>query len=678
MPGDLLDAFARLMDIFLPGDVKKFEALSFDLRVDDPSILEAIIQGGLVCRSDPLAAKNAFYLLNRIVSFSKISSNDQLFGVPLRVWEQFVICYATVQESQVHLLLPLLPVLKSILVKQELPMAWWRVLFVKGLGNDSIPCRRVLLHAVLSVDARECAALCCPDGLDFCLDDLLRWGVDPNSGFLVTPQVLTSDDDRVVDLGEMVAVFFANLIEAYSRMSPGHGRAIVKELLAAIEEILRVPVGLIFVLKAFKQTSTSFPALDNTSLDSLARLAVLPSLHNQRARLLVKWQLCELLMAFADASAISFDQLCGTLNELVLESIQLRTLGEDSENFAKLATWMNSCFGAEYLREGVLIAFQQFFAPPPPLSSPLDDVRALKEKAQILATMCVFSLGSPDGRFVSFSRVIFEQLALVSMMTEEGDGTGAIPAFVMFLALNESVQAVLKGRNDLITQLGSTKKIFEWLSFLDDCLFGVKQTDLTACQVLLEAFSLLINRASDNDERQLMQLLDMLSFRLVSFIDDKSLKQKRDHEGDGEGAGYVDVGFTGLLTVFAAMTALSATLHKLADLGHVRESLLSGPMIQRLIRFKLERPGGLNEAQWDIWPTFVTLFTAAKWKCIEAMAVTMRPVQNDELSLLAILASCIQALEVSKYGGTLAILKCTGTLINLILKESSDGNSSTI
>jgi hypothetical protein len=547
------------------------------------------------------------------------------------------------------------------------------------------------MQTVLSIDARCCPALCCPDGLDFCLDDLLRWGVDANSSFLIITTTHALLPESVFDMGEAVTCFFANLIEAYAKISPGHGRAFVTELLSAIEAVLKAPAGLIYVLKAFKQVSCAFPALDNSALSCLCRVSNLASLHNQRARLLVKWQLAEVLMRFADASKISFDQLCGTVNELVLESITLRTLGEGSESFAQMAGWLDACFGADYLRESVLIGLQQFFA------SPLEDVRALKERAQVLATICIFSLGSADGRFVSFSRVIFEQLALISV--SDGEGVpGSIPAFVMFLALNESVGAVLRGRNDLISQLGSSNKIFEWLNFLDDRLFSRKQTDLTACQVLLEAFALIINRAADNDQGQLMQFLDMLSFRLVSFIDEQAVKQQKKPRDFDEAAGDeesgIGVGFTGLLRVFAGLTALSSALHKLSELGHVRTSLLKSEMVQRTIRFKLERPAGLNEAQWDIWPSFVTLFTAAKWKCVEAMALTMRPDQrealteatmqtdasamqpksteddDDHLSLLAILASCIQALEVSKYGGTLAILRCTGTLIKLQLKSS--------
>ena len=270
MPGDLLDALARLMDIFLPKDIASFEALSFDLRRDDPSVLEAILQGGLVNRRDPLASKNAFYILNRLVSFSKMAGGGEvhLFGSSLTAWEQFIVCYAAVQESQVHLVQPLLPVLRTILMSSSAgAFGWWRVLICKGLGNDSIPIRRLILQTVLSLDAREVPALCCPDGLDFCLDDLLRLGVDPNSSFFVSPQ------PGSVDLGEGLTGFFSRLIEAYARISQGHGRAMVNELLAAVEETLRVPVGLIYVLKAFLGSAEShsahlkaFPALGNASL----------------------------------------------------------------------------------------------------------------------------------------------------------------------------------------------------------------------------------------------------------------------------------------------------------------------------------------------------------------------------------------------------------------------------
>lgn len=668
MPADLMDAFARLMDLFFPNDPSRFEMLGFDLRLDDYAVLEAILQGALVERADPLSSKNAFYILNRIIGFSRNalatqSDNPFLWSSPqspiVKAWEQWIVTFAAVQESQVHLVEPLLPVLKAMLLAESscLSFSWWRVLVQKGLVNDSIPIRRVLLQAILFLDPRQVGQLCTPDGLDFCLGDLLELGVDPNSSFFVTAQ-------GGVDLGEALSSFFGQLIEAFAERSSGHGRAIVKELLIAAEETLRVPVGLIYVLKAFTCVKTLFPAVDDEVLKCMSRISKMPSLHNQRARLLVKWQLCEVLMAFAQPAEISFVQLAETFNDLVLEGVSLGVIHASSENYERLASWLNTCFGSTFLRENMIISLQRFFAD---ASVDVSSVQALKGKARILATMAGFSLGAEDGRFVAFSRVIFEQMALVSISEQPSE---AVPAFIIFLAVNETIQAILKGSDDLIAQLNLTNKIFEWLGFLEGALFGREtvlscKVDFISSQVLLEALCLLINRASDNDQGQLMQFLDMLSFRLLQHVQRKAENQ-RDRESDEQ----VEVGFAGLLTLHAALIALSGCLDKLKAEGHVRNSIVSAEGVQRCIRYKLERPAGLSEEEWDLWPQFVTAFTEAKWRAVESMAVNVATSPGQEISLISVLASCVQATEVSKYGGTLAILKCTGTVIDLILSAS--------
>lgn len=691
MPAGVLDVLARLLELFFPTEeavvddyndsaamekefcsrvtrkvsMRRFELVNFDLRKDAPEVLEAILQRALIERYDPLMAKNAFYILNIIVSFSKEASkysyedteNENVFAWgQSQKWEQFIVAYGSVQESQIHLVRPLLPVIHDLMKKVS--AGWWRVLLQRGLCNDSVPIRRLMLHSILTgTQVDELAVLCTPEGLDFCLEDLLVVGLDANASFLVAPQhIVDGETGPSVDLGEAVSSFFARIIESFSSKSVEHGRAIVRELLIALERMLRAPVALIYVLKAFGQIS-AFPALEDVDLVTISKISGMISLHNQRARLLVKRQLTDIMRGFSNPADISFSQLISTLSDLLSESLALGELHSNKKELNEISAWLDETFGATFLKENMIISIERFYRS-----------EGSREKARVISLLAVFSLGSPDGRFVAYSRPIFEQLAVLSSFDSIQDATSA---FTLFLALNETVRIVLRGEDDLLSQLGMDSRIFEWLEFIDGALFGEKmrtRVDFSSASTLLEAMTLLIDRASENDQHQLIQFLDMHVFSLVNFITDSPVDADVD----------LDVGFSRLLTVCAAMSALSAILKRLRGLDHLQPGLITPSSIQKTIRFKLERPGGLSEIEWDQWPEFVTAFTAAKWKCVEAMSQSLLTSAEPKEELLSVLASCLQALEVSKYGGTLSILKCMMTLFDLIFEVSSvssDGNS---
>lgn len=692
VPAGVLDVLARLLEIFFPIEevtensssstsekqfsakitrkfsMRRFELLNFDLRREAPEILEAILQRALIERYDALMAKNAFYILNQIVAFSreaahfKTEVSENIFvwskssAQPLQ-WEQFIVAYGSVQESQIHLVRPLLPAIRDTM--REFSSGWWRVLLQKGLCNDSVPIRRLVLHFILSgTHDEDMEVLCAPEGLDFCLEDLLVVGLDSNASFLVVPQHITDGETGpAIDLGEATSSFFARIVETFIQKSIDHAHAIVREILIALERMVRAPVALIYILKAFAQVAP-FRALEDVDLGIISKISSLISLHNQRARLLVKRQLLEMMIGFSNPASISFSQLAITLNDLLGESLALGDLTTKKKVFAQISNWLDETFGATFLKENLTISIQRFYR-----------TEGTREKARILSLLAVFSLGFGDGRFVTYSRLIFEQLALINSYDNPQDGTSA---FTFFLALNETVRTVLCGENDLLSQLGMDARIFEWLEFIDATLFGPEmctRVDFNSASTLLEAFNLLIDRASENDKNQLIPFLDMHVFSLVNFITNSNLKSES--ESDDENV-QSDVGFRRLLTTSAALSALSAILRKLHQLGHLQLGIITPEAIQKTIRFKLERPGGLSEIEWDQWPEFVTYFTAAKWKCVEAMAQSLLTVQEPKEELLSVLASCLQALEVSKYGGTVSILKCMSTLFDLIFEVSAD------
>lgn len=696
IPAGVLDVLARLLEIFFPIEevienpsnspaekefstkivrkfsMRRFELLNFDLRKEAPEVLEAILQRSLVERYDPLMAKNAFYILNRIVAFTNETSKFETeTGTSKNIfiwskssnqpqkWEQFIVAYGSVQESQIHLVRPLLPIIREIM--KDFSSGWWRVLLQRGLCNDSVPIRRLVLHFILSgTQEEDMNVLCTPEGLDFCLEDLLVVGLDANASFLAAPQhIIDGETGPAIDLGEAASSFFARVIETFAQKSIEHGRAIVREILIALERMVRAPVALIYILKSFAQVSP-FASLEDVDLLIISKISSLISLHNQRARLLVKRQLMEIMIGFSSPGGISFAQLTVTIHDLLSESLALGELIAKNQFFAQISNWLDGTFGTTFLKENLSISIERFYR-----------TDGFREKALILSLLAVFSLGFGDGRFVTYSRLIFEQLALINSYENPQDATSS---FTLFLALDETVRTVLCNENDLLSQIGMDSRIFEWLEFIDDTLFGSTMStkvDFSSASTLLEAFNLLIDRASENEKNQLIQFLDMHVFSLVNFITDANSISESDEEEVQH-----DVGFKRLLTISAAMSALGAILRKLNSIGHLQSGLVTPDAIQKTIRFKLERPGGLSEIEWDQWPEFVTYFTAAKWNCVEAMTQSLLVANEPKEELLSVLASCLQALEVSKYGGTLAILKCMSTLLDLIfevLGDESDG-----
>lgn len=693
VPSGVLDVLARLLEIFFPTEeilvsdsanakekefsskmtrkfsVRRFELLNFDLRLEAPEVLEAILQRALIERYEPLSAKNAFYILNRIVAFSREtlkfqvpapnkdenlfvwSSDDSKLS---HKWEQFIVAYGSVQESQIHLVRPLLPVMKELM--RGMKSGWWRVLLQRGFCNDSVPIRRLFLHSILTgIQPEDMQVLCSPEGLDFCLEDLLTLGLDANASFLVAPQhIIDGETGPAIDLGEATSIFFTKIIETFSSKSVEHGRAIIREILIALEKMVKAPVVLIYILKAFSQVP-QFPALEDVDLVLINKIASLISLHNQRARLLVKRQLSEILVGFSSAVGISFAQLISTLNCLLGESLSLGEFTSNKKEFGQISKWLDETFGSTFLKENLSISIERFYRS--------DGTR---ERAKMLSLLAVFSLGSGDGRFAVYSRPIFEQLALIRSFENPQEATSA---FTLFLTLNETVRTVLRGEGDLLSQMGMNSRIFDWLEFIDGALFGRDmrvKVDYNSAITLLEAFSLLIERAGENE---LIQFLDIHVFSLINFLNGSTTPIVEEANVD------LDVGFKRLLTVLSAMTALASILKKLRAIGHLQPDLITPESIQKIIRFKLERPGGLSEAEWDQWPEFVTAFTASKWKCVESMSESLVTVADPKDELLSVLASCLQALEVSKYGGTLAILKCMSTLFDLILGMSTDSSN---
>lgn len=738
-PG-VLDVLARLLELFFPMEPqvelhtglapprrapsfspRLFELLQFDLRTDDPPVLAALLQAGLVDRRDAFVAKNAFYILNRMVVFTReapLLHEDCLLGGHDASWKHFVVVYGAMQEAQVHLIIPLLPTFRSLLIggagmettgrrKQTLPsggnadkdvtaitsvaddtrpstlpIGWWRVLVQRGLASDSAPVRRAVLHTVLQLDARQIPALCTPDGLDFCLGDLFALGLDPNSALFVASagaKDAASGSETGVDLGDAVSVFYGRLVAAYSGIDVRHARAIVHEMLEAIVEGLRAPVALIYALRGLARVSPR-AILDDGDLATMRKIAALPYLHNQRARLLVKRLLLETLMALGDATAISFAQLAATLHALLHEEMTLPggELQVEGQQFGALAAWLDRVFGPAFLREQLAIAIARFYAEGAESETEGGvGVSTLRTRASVLATIAVFSLGAADGRFVAAMRPVLEQLALVvghgqsletvGSLGDDGSSITAVPAFVLFLAMNETVEAVLRNGADLVSHLGLAGRIFDWLAFVDAVLFGCGRVSFPATGVLLDAFRLLVDRVQDTDSGQLLPFLDMLAFRLGTHLAcDRMERVGGDGEDDNRGS---PVTFREQLHELAALAVLAAVVRKLRELGRQRPDVVTEQLVRTVVRLRVERPAGLSETEWDGWPDFVTAYTEAKWTCVEALAGALEPHEGP----LAVYASCLQAVEVSRHGGTLAILRCMETVLDLILSGEGGG-----
>ena len=183
--------------------------------------------------------------------------------------------------------------------------------------------------------------------------------------------------------------------------------------------------------KSFHSSST-FPALEDADLILISKIASLISLHNQRARLLVKRQLTEILIGFSSAEGISFAQLISTLNCLLSESLSL------GEFTSKEGICTNSQVAWWYFRPDIFEGeFDNFYWK-------ILSIWWNTGKARMLSLLAVFSLGSGDGRFVTYTRPVFEQLALIGSF-ENPQATSAF----LFLTLNENCSDCFSWDGDL-------------------------------------------------------------------------------------------------------------------------------------------------------------------------------------------------------------------------------------
>ena len=137
-----------LVQFYLPCDFQNTE-ISYNVAKDN--IFWKLVQSGLTS-NDPLVRKQALYLMKRAVD--RICQNNVSFTLHCpdavfwwdpadssKIWEQFFLIIETLEEKQVHIIRPVLPVVNFLVAPSRecnvLHVSWLLCVFCRILSNDS-------------------------------------------------------------------------------------------------------------------------------------------------------------------------------------------------------------------------------------------------------------------------------------------------------------------------------------------------------------------------------------------------------------------------------------------------------------------------------------------------------------------------------------------------------------
>jgi len=137
-----------LVQFYLPCDLQNIE-ISYNVAKDN--MFWKLLQSGLTS-ADPLVRKQALYLMKRAVD--RICQNNISFTLHCpdavfwwdpadssKIWEQFFLILETLEEKQVHLIRPVLPMVNVLVAPSSegnvLHVSWLLCVFCRILSHDS-------------------------------------------------------------------------------------------------------------------------------------------------------------------------------------------------------------------------------------------------------------------------------------------------------------------------------------------------------------------------------------------------------------------------------------------------------------------------------------------------------------------------------------------------------------
>ena len=596
------------------------------------------------------------------------------------VWTNFFLLWETMQEPQLHLVQPMLPLLQTFLQPYRpdepwLGLAWWESILRRAFANDSVAVRKAVLEALLDLPVERLVRL--RRAVDFLFGPMMR--LLDNSHLYANIDV----NLMVSQFGERMARFYARLIDSFEDLEAR--KTCLSFYLGQVAKTIKSPTPAIFLVQAMVQVE-AFPAFGDEQLSVIGGLADNHTLfHNPRARSLVRWQLLQVLLRFANGSAISYQVLASTLDRLLEGNGEL-TLG--SELFRSIQDWLFVTFNANYIASNLETEISRYFYLY--TSNSFDETQQIAKR---ISTMAIFALNDSDAHRSNVSAsstnmqtCLKAAYANMAKMIDSGSSSSFIVSSVMlFRRLDEAVRRVTGGSRDLVEGLGLGGRLFEWMEVvtrvaLADVLSEFPQfrrsseplinsnhvsqvqgdcepqLDLQALSELVDGLEVFVRAAagaatSDEAVRaNLVKYLDMQLFQLVSML------RHYTHLRNSQSA-ETYVMQLGKVTMLRMMSQCFDHLGTLP--GHV--DFFQNAEILQLYEFDLERAPMQSAEEW---PRVQVSFVAAKWKAVASIVrfVARTPDLTSLISTDEAFSLALEQLEVSQHAAVISIYECLRVL----------------
>ena len=586
----------RMVQLFMPWKTKDsidkdmFEGLNFDIRKQG-SFAEAILDG---LSSDNLETeRRAFFVLKATIRFNKHKGNSQPLerDDPARLlcwddvnkwyalWSNFCLLYETIQETQVHLIEPVLPLLETLLRPDNdvwLGMPWWECIMKKAFANQAISVRKVVLNAIIELNIKELPVL--RTSLGFLFGPLLS--ILSNSFLYTAIEAIQIHSG----FGDKVAAFYKNFIDSFTE---GYEKAqCIRFYLKQLAANAVGAVPLLFLVRPLMDIE-GFPVLCSDDIRNLEALALNSGFHNPRARKLFRWILLQAFLKLADVDALSFPEVASTLHLLTFEL----DLTDESRDYVLILEWLHRTFPHEYLLTNIKVLVERAL------------LQGTPEVPLIASTMTCFLLEEPES-YRACLNPLLEQLAFVNSLNL----ASLIRCCRLVLDLEHVVNRISKASfieimsDKLLVFADSIEKIL--ISYESNSV-KCTVTDLESVEILLKTFELLLRRCKSHE---LSSYLDMLSIKasspIRSFYRSSSIPSFPTYEEQ-----VTKLAVFGLASIASALVTSPSSGSK---------SLLD--VFNAVLDCELVRPVEMSDEQWSLWPELRVAFTMQKCNLLTGIA----------------------------------------------------------
>lgn len=385
---------SRCLTIFLPYAkdsgvlYDQWRLINFDLRRQDG--LTFLLLDGLESETQ-LARKESLRILKSLVAFSTVMADDpaaikageyvdedssaRIFcwhpehkKAWVDAWNNFVLLYESLQQPQVHIVAPMLPLLDTFLRRRALDepwlgLSWWEVLMAVGFKNDSVAVRRVVLEGVLRLGEETFPAL--HTAQSFVFGQLLKH-CDTTSFYYPI------DTTRFVSrFGELVVGFYSRFLASIpsreeveamreeERPQYAHRTDALNTYVSRICDTVKGPSPSVYLLLALFELAPQ-PILTEASMEACQRFASSTSTFNNPAtRRLVKAQMLRAMVRLGDPAAISYRAASQAIEFF---SAEQERLAIGTPEYTELVDWLAASYGRDMCLQSLKNEIERYFS----------------------------------------------------------------------------------------------------------------------------------------------------------------------------------------------------------------------------------------------------------------------------------------------------------------------------